>query len=298
MDFSRIENYLACPKCKEELKLGDDKLVCSDCGNSYNIKDEIPLLKIETSLDNKFEMDYVKHYEQDAELFDYFEERECAATAHDENRLRQYILSLVPKEAETILDVGSGSAWVAKRFAKENKTIVSFDISRKNVSKALEAYKSENHLGVVGDAMQAPFKDNSFDCVIASEIIEHTPKPDKFLAEAFRIVKPGGSLIISCPYKEKIRYNLCVHCNRLTPQNAHLHSFDENKLLDLCDKHNLKNAKYYIFGNKALTTLRTHVFLKYLPLPLWKAIDKAANIIINKPAHIIVKYNKVKTDER
>ena len=61
---------------------------------------------------------YIEHYKIDAEEFDYFEER-TGATEDDERRVREYILSRISEKDNTILDVGSGSAWVAKYF--ENK---------------------------------------------------------------------------------------------------------------------------------------------------------------------------------
>ena len=107
-----------------------------------------------------------------------------------------------------------------------------------------------------------------------------------------RILKPGGALIISTPYKEQLHYSLCIHCNEMTPKNAHLHSFDEKKLVDLYKNNDLGNTRYFIFGNKALTVLRTHVLLRFLPFKLLKIVDRAVNLLVNKPAHIIVIYTK------
>ena len=40
-------DILACPLCKEEVKLEDDKIVCAKCGRRYPIKDDIPIMLIE-----------------------------------------------------------------------------------------------------------------------------------------------------------------------------------------------------------------------------------------------------------
>ncbi len=40
-------DILACPLCKEEVKLEDDKIVCTKCGRRYPIKDDIPIMLIE-----------------------------------------------------------------------------------------------------------------------------------------------------------------------------------------------------------------------------------------------------------
>ncbi len=280
---------LQCPNCKGELIETGHSLVCKNCKSKYEIKNNIPILLPKSSNANKFEMDYLNHYQEDANLFNYFEHRECKATEHDERRLREYIHSLVPNSAKTILDVGSGSAWVSKMFSDKSQ-VYSYDISYKNIETALQNKQSENHLGLVGDALNPPLKPNSFDCIIASEVIEHIVEPKKFIENLIPLLKKGGVLLISTPYKEKIDYYLCIHCNRMTPKNAHLHSFDENILLSLFDNGQSNKTDYKIFGNKALVILRTNIFLHYLPFTLWKIIDKLANIIIRKQAHIIIRY--------
>ena len=151
----------------------------------------------------------------------------------------------------------------------------------------------EKHFGIAADSFHLPFNDHSFDCIIASEIIEHVIEPKDFIKELFRVVKSGGSLIITTPYKEKILYYLCIHCNKKTPANAHIHSFDEKKLASLYSGSDLESFKYETFGNKLLLYLRTYVILQFFPFWMWKIKDRFANWIYNKPVHIICVYKKV-----
>jgi hypothetical protein len=85
---------------------------------------------------------------------------------------------------------------------------------------------------------------------------------------------------------------LCVHCNKKTPLHAHIHSFDENILTNLCSNNKLKNIVWNTFGNKYLIFLRTYSILKYFPFRVWKIIDSIFNYIKNVPVHIIVQYKK------
>ncbi len=52
-----------------------------------------------------------------------------------------------------------------------------------------------------GDAMRLPcsLKDGSFSAVAMMAVLEHLPNPDVALAEAFRVLRPGGILVASCP---------------------------------------------------------------------------------------------------
>lgn len=207
---------------------------------------------------------YKEHYQTDAVEFDYFEERK-GATEHDARRLSEYIISKIPKKVESILDVGCGNGWVAKEFIPKGKKVFSLDISLTNPGKAKKLYPGDKHFPVTADSFHLPFNIESFDCVIASEIIEHVFDPAEFINELFRVVKRGGQLIITTPYKEKLIYYLCVHCNKKTPANAHIHSFDEKKLESLYSGNDLESFRFETFGNKALLHLRTYVILQFFP---------------------------------
>lgn len=54
----------------------------------------------------------------------------------------------------------------------------------------------------VGDCYELPYADSSVDYVVAGELIEHLEDPAKFVAEALRVLKPGGWLAISTPLEE------------------------------------------------------------------------------------------------
>ena len=52
---------------------------------------------------------------------------------------------------------------------------------------------------VTGEAQEIPFPDSSFDGVVLGEILEHVFDPEKVLAEAYRVVRPGGRIVASTP---------------------------------------------------------------------------------------------------
>jgi len=238
----------------------------------------------------KTNFDYTQHYEKDAEVFDYQLEYENSATRHEQFRLHQYIVSKVSKNDKTILDVGCGNAWVAGACLPENKLVISMDISTVNTKKALERYPSEKHFPIVADSYNLPFKTNSIDCIIAAEILEHTADPTLFIKKLYEVLKPGGKLIITTPYHEKLEYSLCVHCNTPTPRHAHLHSFHEKNITSMIPKGASFTATHFM--NKYLIKLNTHILLKYLPLNLWKKIDRFSEILRPAALRFIVELTK------
>lgn len=287
--FNKLLPLLISPDSGEKLLFDYKYKTLEDTkGYKYSAENFIPVLLPQIHDSGNF--DYLEHYKTDSELFDYFEER-SGGTLHDEQRVREYILSRIDSNSKFILDVGCGRAWLAAELTPKNIFVCSLDASQTNPTKALELYSNENHSAIVADALKLPFEDNSFDSIVASEIIEHVEDPSKFVKGLIRCLKPGGKLIITTPYKEVLRYSLCIHCNKMTPINAHLHSFDEQKLKNLYDS---GSFKWHNFGNKALLHMRTHVILKYLPFILWKAVDSFVSLFINKQAHIIAEYTKDK----
>ena len=72
---------------------------------------------------------------------------------------------------------------------------------------------------VVAHGERLPFADATFDCAVASEVIEHLPEPERVPDEMWRVVRPGGRVLISTPYRERIRYVLCIH---ILPKPAHI----------------------------------------------------------------------------
>jgi len=231
---------------------------------------------------------YVDHYQKDAEAFDYFEPYTDGATVHENRRLHEAVLRQIPARAEVVLDVGSGGAWVAQALKDSAKRVISFDISSKNTIAALQKHPYDNHLAVTGDVYALPFAPRSIDCIIAAEVIEHVPDPASFLECLLQVLKPDGKLIVTTPYNETIQYSLCIHCNCVTPQHAHLHSFNEKSIRALLPDDPRFRVATTTFSNKALTMLRTHLVLKYLPFGLWRLIDSLANRLIQKPARLMM----------
>jgi len=50
-----------------------------------------------------------------------------------------------------------------------------------------------------GDGMVLPFRDAAFDTVLCNEVLEHVPEPSKLMAEAARVLKPRGRLLLTTP---------------------------------------------------------------------------------------------------
>lgn len=282
-----------------EVKNAENHFISSDA-DIYSVVDGVPILlpkqksqntnsPLHQDMDSNFA--YENHYEEDAQFFNYFDEPTSAATKEEIRRLNQTILHQIPNNSEIILDVGCGNGWLAKHCLPKEKKVVSLDISIKNPTTVLKENPSESHAAVVADAYHLPFKENAFDVIVASEIIEHVYDPKLFIQRLLKVLKPGGTLIITTPYNEKIEYFLCVHCNKPTPKNAHLHSFNEQNIIEHIP---VNEADYSLetFSNKYLIRLRLNLLIKFFPYKLWKMFDSNCNSIKRKPTRFLIVLKK------
>ncbi|MFH0859940.1 MAG: class I SAM-dependent methyltransferase [Candidatus Altiarchaeota archaeon] len=95
-----------------------------------------------------------------------------------------------------LLDLGSGSG-VISNLLSESNTVISYDISENCIRNCRKINK--NLMGVVGDAINLPFKEKSFDAVVCVELIEHLTSPQKCVAEIRRTLNDKGNLILTTP---------------------------------------------------------------------------------------------------
>ncbi|BAZ02111.1 cyclopropane-fatty-acyl-phospholipid synthase [Tolypothrix tenuis PCC 7101] len=103
--------------------------------------------------------------------------------------------------AENILDVGCGiggsSLYLAEKFdAKATGITLSPVQANRATERAQKLNLSDRSQFLVADAQEMPFADNSFDLVWSLESGEHMPNKIKFLQECYRVLKPGGKLIM------------------------------------------------------------------------------------------------------
>lgn len=107
------------------------------------------------------------------------------------------LLYLVPKIR--IADLGAGEGLVSQLLAKQAEYVYCIDNSSKMVSVGTELAKTnglENLEYLLGDIEKVPLKDASVDLALLSQALHHANRPTKAIDEAFRILKPGGRLVI------------------------------------------------------------------------------------------------------
>lgn len=109
---------------------------------------------------------------------------------------------LAPRPGQKLLDVAGGTGDISFKFLNRAGTghTTVLDITENMLisgRKRAEADKMLNSIDwVVGDAMALPFADNSFDVYTISFGIRNVTRPQEALNEAFRVLRPGGRLMV------------------------------------------------------------------------------------------------------
>jgi len=107
------------------------------------------------------------------------------------------------KNGDSVVDIGCGRGFYVNLLSQLNLGLEIFglDLNEKYLKVARESLNGKKVFLKKGNALKLPFKSNSFDKVIASEILEHLNDDKKAIAEIYRVLKPGGIALISVPNK-------------------------------------------------------------------------------------------------
>jgi 2-polyprenyl-3-methyl-5-hydroxy-6-metoxy-1,4-benzoquinol methylase len=105
-------------------------------------------------------------------------------------------LGQTPLAGRHTLDAGCGYGPFSEAAVRRGAIVVSIDIGERLVARTIVRAGSR---GLVTDACRLAIRDESFDLVLSSEMIEHTAAPEAAIDELARVLRPDGLLVLTTP---------------------------------------------------------------------------------------------------
>jgi len=150
----------------------------------------------------------------------------------------------------SFLDVGCGAGFLTNHLAKLGYNVAGIDLSQKS----LDVAKASDSTGLVqysqANAYSLPFASASFHAVSALDILEHVEEPHLLIAEASRVLKPGGLFFFHTFNRNFLSYLLVIKgvdwFIQNAPKNMHIYPLfiKPHELEEKLEQYNLKAVSW------------------------------------------------------
>ncbi len=196
---------------------------------------------------------------------DFWNMNPCAGPDHDYasrfewlKKTERYAYEILNPDVvrdKLILEVGCGQGFMANYVARWAKHVTAIDISEESLN---FAKLGSEELGVknvnyhYGDAEDLSFPDNKFDLVYSLGVLHHTPNTQKGINELYRVLKPGGNVVVMLYKKHNPKW-LAVVFFRVLSKFVDLIMHKEFYIADKLRESYIK--KSYAFHGTALLEL-------------------------------------------
>ncbi|TAL49393.1 class I SAM-dependent methyltransferase [Patescibacteria group bacterium] len=182
MDFiQRIKNALQCPKCRRSLRYKEGNFTCLSCGSIFPINTQNPCVRFvgASYSEEKKDISNIRDYFKKWPKFYYFIATVFGPLWRSGLGTEEFLQ--VHGGKGIVLNIGSGPKVIGS-------TVINLD---------LFPYRG---VSVVADALNLPFKDNSVEAVVCTEILEHLKDPEVAVSEINRVLTKSGSVYVSVPF--------------------------------------------------------------------------------------------------
>lgn len=198
LDNKKLQKLLCCPKCKSPtLKREHQKINCEECGESYSLLFDTPVL-----------------IRSDSPVLDWYKPKKDS-TPSTRRGFRDSLLTLYRrlKPEARVWSVKSQKAMQALLEEKnpdfDDNAVVLIGAGFESVFRRItKPYQDIIRLGLVtrgevelfSDICELPLVGDGLDLVLSSSVLEHVYDPEQAVAEMFRVLKPGGYVYAEIPF--------------------------------------------------------------------------------------------------
>ncbi len=159
-----------------------------------------------------------------------------------------------------ILDLGSGQGKSSKYLIERGYNVIMMDFS-------MNALRNLKFQRVLGNALSMPFKDESFDAVLAIHVISHVFDRKRIMNEIERVTKKNGYIFVEVFSVEDFRYGKGIEVERNTFLRGNgiiTHYFYENEMEDFLWNFKIIERKKYLIKRKIFNKIYNMVTLFFI----------------------------------
>lgn len=150
------------------------------------------------------------------------------------------------------LDFGCGKGLLLEEILKINPSLeaTGADVSKTALEFAKKAFPKANFIKIE-EGEKLPFKNNSFDFILAADVLEHVYDTDLIFSELSRILKPSGKIFISVPYHgmfKNIVISFIGFDFYFDPRQPHIRFYTKNNLFKMVKENGLTVVSNGYYG--------------------------------------------------
>jgi 2-polyprenyl-3-methyl-5-hydroxy-6-metoxy-1,4-benzoquinol methylase len=102
-------------------------------------------------------------------------------------------------QGKRVLEIGCGRGGFAAWLSRQGALVTAADFSPGAIKAARAHFTDSGVTWSVQDIQHIELPGASFDTVVSCETVEHVPEPRRAIAELARVLRPGGTLVLTCP---------------------------------------------------------------------------------------------------
>jgi ubiquinone biosynthesis O-methyltransferase len=171
---------------------------CNTCNSQFILANEEASVIYEDIYSSENTYGYERYYNYAREIKDKKDPLEFLVMT--ESTYFPVYEYLKDKHNLSVLEVGCGYGYLSYALHKSGFNVIGIDISSKAIEFAKKNFGSFFYSAEIEDIDE--ITNEKFNIIIATEVLEHLPKPDKFLLKCLDLLKSNGCIILTTPNKD------------------------------------------------------------------------------------------------
>jgi len=178
------------------------------------------------------------------------------------------LLKGIELKGKEFLEIGCGLGYFSQMAYKKGANVTAVDIGERLVEKTKKKIPDAKIL--LASAADLPFKDECFDIVLSTEVIEHVEDQKKALSEQMRVLKKGGYLVLTTPnkvFKPVFDFLSFIKFRPYHGNEKWISSYEIKKFMKKMGADIIKETHFnFIYPNELLDRLENIYFLNFLTI--------------------------------